>query len=145
MTPLPVLVRITDATEVYLTHTMLDKPVDGLLQIAFLEVPIAGKVVHHTIGYHTQRNLVAHLLLHPHQTVHGIVQCRVATSDDNGAIAVMDEHVDQTLHTVSRLALYEVVLHLAVVEHLLNLLTLLAVMCLGTIQNAPPCIRFAHK
>ena len=81
-------IGIADAAQVDLADTPLDEPVDGLSDVILVKVPEPCKVVHHAIGYHTQRNLVTNLLLLHHQTVHSIIQCRVATYDDDGLVAI---------------------------------------------------------
>ena len=130
-------VLITDTAQIYLAHTMLDKPVDSLFQIAFLEVPIAGEIIHGTIWYDAQRNLVTHLLLFLHQTIDSIVQSRIATHHNDGLVTIMDKHGHKSFHTVSRLALHEIVLNLAFVQCFLDSFSLLVVMSFGTIQYAP--------
>ena len=137
MTLLTLFVRISDAPQVYLAHTVLDQPVYSILRLAFPEVPIAGKVVHHAVGYHTEGYLVAHLFLRLHQTVDGIVQRRVASHDDDGLVPVVNQHGNQALHTVHRLALHEVIRHVALVQHALQAFSLFVSVSLRTIQDAP--------
>ena len=92
MTFVAFLVDIANAAQVDLAHTTLDQPIDGLLYLIIVEIPELGKVVQHAIGYHAQSNLVAYGFLFHHQTVHGIVQGRVATHDYNGFVAVLYHH-----------------------------------------------------
>ena len=137
------LVVIVYAAHVDGPHAMFLEPVDGLFQIALLEVPIAGKVVDDTIGNDAQRNSVTHLFLFMHQAVYGIVQCRVTACHHDGFVAVMYQHGHQSFHAVQRLALHKVVQHLALVQHALKLLALLRFPSPWAIQDAPPIIHAA--
>ena len=101
------------APQIHLAHTVFDEPVNGLLNLTFLEVPVTRKVVQHAIGNHPQRDGLTLLTLHFHQTVHRIVEGRVTPHDDDGLVAVIDEHTREALHAVSGFALHKVILHLA--------------------------------
>ena len=149
MTLLAIGVRIADAAQVHRADAMLHQPVDGLFGLVLIEVPEACEVVHHAVGNHAEGNLLADGLFLHHQTVHGIVQCRVATHDDDGLVAIGDHHLDETFHTVGCLTLYHIVLHPALVENLFYLLPTLAGAAYysrsGTIQDAPPCRLYCHN
>ena len=142
---LSILVCISDTSQVNFTDTMLHEPVNGLFQIAFLEVPITSKIVHYPVGNHTQGNLIAHLSLHLHQTVHCIVQGGVTSHYDDGFVTIVNKHIHQSLNAFRRFALYKVEIYFALVQQPLYLLTLLTGICLRAIQDAPSSIRFAHK
>ena len=138
------LIGITNTAQIDGTDTAFYQPVDGLFHIVVVEAPIACEVVHHTIGNNSQGNLVAHLFLFCHQAIDGIVQCRVATHDDDGLITIAYQHGYQTLYAVCRLTLNEVILHLALIEDSLDFLALLVTASFGTIKDAPPFVRYFH-
>ena len=147
MTVLALRVLITDTTQVNRPYPTLLKPFDGLFDPVFLETPETGEVVHDAIGYHAQCDTVAHSLLLCHQTVDGIVERRVATNDNDGLIAVADQHPHETFHTISRLALHKVILHLVLIKHLLDLLPTLTFVgdsCFRAIQDSPSCCFYCH-
>ena len=120
MTVLTFLIGIADTAEVYLAHTTLLQPGYGLLYLTLLEPPVMGKIVHHTIGNDTQRNLIARLLIYLHQAVDGIVQRRVAAGDDNCLISVVNHHLHQSLYAAGVLTLHEVVIHTAIAQRCLD-------------------------
>ena len=126
MALLPLLIGISDTSQVDAAHAALYQPVDSLLQIALSEIPVACKIVHFAIGNDTQCYLVTLLTIYLHQTIDGIVECGVAAHDNNGFVAIVDEHSNQSFDTGTRFALYEIILHIAVVEHALYLVALLA-------------------
>ena len=142
------LILITHTAQIDLTYTVLYQPINGLLNLALLEVPITGKVVKHAIGNDAQGNCLAHLGTNLHQAVHGIAQCRIATHQDDGLIAVVDEHAHQTLHAVTRFTLHKVILHLAQVKCSLHLLPALAVSSyafLRAVEYAPTIVSHIYN
>ena len=127
---------------------MFDEEVDRLLDLIAVDLPEMREVIHDTIGDHTQRDALPDFLLLHHQTVHRIVQCRVTTYDDNGLIAIIDHHLRQTFHTVSGLALHEVVGDAPFIQHLLDFLPALAFVgdtSLRAINDAPFCRFYCHS
>ena len=105
MTVLILSVLIADATEIDLTNATLFEPSYSLLYLALVKAPEVGKVVHHTIRNDADSNLVAHFLLDLHQTVDRIIERRVTSDDDNGLIAIIDHHLDESFDTAHALAL----------------------------------------
>ena len=116
------LADVANAAEVDLADAALLQPADGLLHVVLVELPEVRKVVHHAIGHHAQHNLLALLLVNLHEAVHGIVQCRVASHDDDGLIAVGDEHFHQAVYAARVLALHVVVVDALSLQAPLNLL-----------------------
>ena len=147
MALLTLSIRITDTAEIHLTDTTCYQPIDGLFDIVLIELPETGKVIHHAIGDDTQRDALPHLLLLHHQTVCRIVECRVTAHDDDSLVTIGDHHLHQSFHTVGGLTLHEVIVHLALVENLLDLLPALALVtdaCFGAIQDTPLCRFYCH-
>ena len=127
------LIGIAHATKVDGAYTILFQPTDSLVKIAFTKVPIACKIVHQTVGNESQGNGVAHLFLYFHQTVYRIIECRVTTGNDNGLVAVVNQHIYQAFYAACSLALHKVVIHTMLIECTLNTFALLARTVLGAI------------
>ena len=98
-----------------------------------------GKIIHHAIGNDPQRDLVPGLPVQLHQTVYGIIQCRVSTDDDDSLVAVVDEHSHQPFHTSGVFTLDKVIVHMILLESPFYLLPTLSVSpsAFRAIENAP--------
>ena len=64
-----------------------------------------SKVVHNTIRNYAQYDAVAHFFLLLHQTIDGVVECRIATEDNDGTVSVAYHHTDKTVYTCRTFAL----------------------------------------
>ena len=115
MTLLVLGIGIADAAKIHLTQTMLQQPVYRLLNLILIKIPEPRKIVHDTIGNHTQGNLVAHTLLLHHQAVDGIVEGGVTTYHDEGLIAIGNHHLGESLYTIGRLTLHHIIGYMALI------------------------------
>lgn len=116
---LPLLVHITDTTEVNLSDTTLLQRCHRLLDVTVAESPEVGKVVHQSVRNHAQCHLFSFFRIYLHQTVYGIIERRISTNDDNGLITIVDKHSDESFYALLILALHKVVIHALLLEHLL--------------------------
>src|SRR3712207_2761522 len=84
MAMLGIAVLVADAAQVYLPYPALLQPADGLPYIVLIELPEVGKVIHYAIGNQTEHDTVADGSPFLHQAVNSIVECRIASEDNDG-------------------------------------------------------------
>ena len=80
-----------------------------------------GEVVHHAMRDYAKGYPFTSSLVYLHQTVDGIIECRVASHNDYCLIAIVDKHLHQPFHTFLVLTLHKVVVDMLLAQHLLYL------------------------
>ena len=115
------LIGIPNAAKVNLPYPPLLYPINNLGILSFLYIPKVSKVIHQTVGYHCQGNLLPDITVCLHQAVDSVVECRVASDDDYCTVTVVNHHLHQSLNTSDILTLYIVVYHTLLLETFLYL------------------------
>lgn len=79
---------------------MLYKTVYCVSIVLVVEIPKTRKVIAYSIGDDTKRKVGRENVLAGHNGIDGIVQCSVATNNNQGVVAVLAHHGTQTLNTI---------------------------------------------
>ncbi len=135
------------ASQVYLAASVGCQPAYGLGIVRVGKSPVAGKIVQAAVGYYTQHHLLADATFFMHEAVDGIVQGRVSANDDDGFVAIADQHGSKTFYAVAVLTLHHVVVDAVCIKLPLQAFppfTLALDSFFGAIENAPSRLFYCH-
>ena len=118
---LPFLIRITDASKIYLSDSSCFKRCHRFFNIAVTESPEMSKIIHQSVRNYTQRHLITLLCIYLHQTIDGIVERRISAHNNYRLIAIVDKHLNQSLYAFLIFTLHKVIIYILCLEHLFYL------------------------
>ena len=119
---LALLIDITHQTKVYLLYSVSLEGFDGHGIIVLVQIPKVCKIIHHAVRNYAKGHFLTHILVHLHETVDSIVECRVATDDNDGMVSVVDKHSDQPVYAATAFTLHMVIQDVLFLKALLYLL-----------------------